>query len=90
MSVGEYYSPISKGKGQMPAVFLIYDLSPIRITVEDVRQSVVHFLVRICAVIGGVLTLCGLLDKVVHKLVARAFQPQLRTPNIRAAVWNMQ
>lgn len=53
-SVNEYYSPISKGHGQMPAVFLIYDLSPITVTVTDQRRSVFHFLVRICAVVGGV------------------------------------
>lgn len=34
MSVGEYYSPIPKGRGQMPAVFFIYDLSPITVTVR--------------------------------------------------------
>ena len=34
MSVGEYYSPIPKGRSQMPAVFFIYDLSPITVTVR--------------------------------------------------------
>lgn len=74
-SVGEYYSPIAKGKGDMPAVFLLYDLSPITVTVSDSRQSIVHFIVRICAVIGGVVRLTGLLDKSVHRLTAsRTYQ----------------
>jgi len=87
ISVGEYYSPIPKGRGQMPAVFLIYDLSPITVTVEDVRQSLLHFLVRVCAVVGGVLTLCGLLDKAVHRVVSGAFELPGRN-HIRRDVWN--
>lgn len=67
-SVGEYFSPIPKGRGDMPAVFFMYDLSPIAVNISDTRPSLVHFVVRVCAVIGGVVRLTGLLNKCVHKL----------------------
>ncbi len=43
----------------MPAVFLIYDLYPISIAISDSRRSIAHFLVRVCAVLGGVFAVTG-------------------------------
>jgi hypothetical protein len=43
---------------QMPAVFFVFDLAPIHITIRDSRNFL-HFLVRICAVIGGVFAVTG-------------------------------
>lgn len=58
-SVTEYWSRISKGKMQMPAVFFVFDLAPITVTVRDTRGSFSHFLVRTCAVVGGVFAVTG-------------------------------
>ena len=57
-SVTEYWSRISKGRMQMPAVFFVFDLAAIHMTIRDSR-SFLHFLVRICAVIGGVFAVTG-------------------------------
>lgn len=48
----------------IPGVFMTYDLSPIRIVVQQEHPypSVVHFLLQLCAVCGGVLTVAGLVD----------------------------
>ncbi|KPA74506.1 hypothetical protein ABB37_09169 [Leptomonas pyrrhocoris] len=48
----------------IPGVFITYDLSPIRIVVQQEHPypSVVHFLLQLCAVCGGVLTVAGLVD----------------------------
>ncbi|KPI85066.1 hypothetical protein ABL78_5871 [Leptomonas seymouri] len=48
----------------IPGVFMTYDLSPIRIAVQQEHPypSVVHFLLQLCAVCGGVLTMAGLMD----------------------------
>ena len=50
----EYYTKVSKGRGQMPAVFIIYDMFSLAVAVTDSRRSLAHFLVRVCAVLGGV------------------------------------
>lgn len=50
----------------IPGVFMTYDLSPIRIVVQQEHPypSVVHFLLQLCAVCGGVLTVAGLVDSI--------------------------
>ena len=58
-SLTEYYSPVHKGEVQLPAIYFLYDLSPIMVTVKDAKGGVAHLLVRICAVVGGVFALTG-------------------------------
>lgn len=38
----------------MPAVYFRYDLSPITVQFTKRRQPFLHFLVQLCAIIGGV------------------------------------
>lgn len=51
-SVSEYAQPL--GRGQLPALDVQYDLSPIVMTINESPPSLLHFLVRVCAVLGGV------------------------------------
>jgi hypothetical protein len=51
---------------QYPYVDLYYELSPIIVTVNQSPAGLLHFLVRLCAVVGGAFALTGLMDKVVH------------------------
>jgi hypothetical protein len=53
-SVSEYSTSIGSDGSQPAAVDIMYDLSPIVVTVNDTPPSILHFLVRMCAVIGGV------------------------------------
>ncbi|EPS97540.1 hypothetical protein FOMPIDRAFT_1025000 [Fomitopsis schrenkii] len=48
----------------IPGVFLNYDISPILIVHDEVRQSFAHFLTSTCAIVGGVLTVASLIDSV--------------------------
>lgn len=41
------------------AVFFVYDISPISVTIREERRHFGHFLTRICAVIGGVFAVTG-------------------------------
>lgn len=34
---------------------------------KETRQSIAHFLTSTCAIVGGVLTIAGLIDSVVYK-----------------------
>ena len=58
-SLTEYYSPVHKGEVQLPAIYFLYDLSPIMVTVKDARGGLAHLIVRICAVVGGVFAITG-------------------------------
>merc|ERR1719401_2242887 len=52
---------------QMPSLYLRYDFSPVTVTYKETRESFTHFTVQICAVIGGIFTVAGLLDSVLHR-----------------------
>jgi hypothetical protein len=53
-AVSEYAQPVADEGGRPPAIDLIYDLSPIVMTVNQRPPSIMHYVVRISAVIGGV------------------------------------
>lgn len=55
-------------QGLLPGVFFHYDLSPMRVRVEEKRRSFGHFLTRVCAIIGGVFTVMGLVDSLVFRV----------------------
>ena len=42
------------------AVYFLYDLSPITVTIREERRSFMHFITRLCAVLGGTFALTGL------------------------------
>jgi hypothetical protein len=77
-SVGEYVQQIITGPGEElgkarnPYVDISFDVSPIIMTINQSPASFLHFLVRMCAVVGGVVSVTRMLDKVVHTLVTSA------------------
>eukprot|EP00878_Enallax_costatus_P002501 GHUV01002681.1.p1 GENE.GHUV01002681.1~~GHUV01002681.1.p1 ORF type:complete len:518 (+),score=132.83 GHUV01002681.1:1664-3217(+) len=51
------------------AIDLSYDLSPIVNTISQTPAGLLHYLVRMCAVVGGVLSVTRMADKLVHGLM---------------------
>ncbi len=41
--------------------------------IEERRRSLGHFLTNCCAIIGGVFTVMGLLDSVLHRTFSKGF-----------------
>ena len=77
-SVTQHYAPrpnTNEGslRGFMPGVFFVYDLSPIRVRIYDQYpySSVVHLLLQLCAICGGVVTVAGIVDALLHHSVIR-------------------
>ncbi|BDA44520.1 Endoplasmic reticulum-Golgi intermediate compartment protein [Coccomyxa sp. Obi] len=68
-SVTEYDTVVHKGEMQMPSVWFSYDFAPISVTITQTRKSFAHLLTRLCAVIGGVFAVTGMLDRWVHRIV---------------------
>ena len=50
----------------LPGVFVIYDISPIMVKFTEKRPSFLTFLTSLCAIVGGVFTVAGILDQVVY------------------------
>ncbi|CAD8177444.1 unnamed protein product [Paramecium pentaurelia] len=53
----------------LPAVYFRYDLSPVTVKFLQYRESFLHFLVQICAILGGVFTIASIVDGMIHKSV---------------------
>ncbi|KAK6925618.1 Endoplasmic reticulum vesicle transporter, C-terminal, partial [Dillenia turbinata] len=58
-SVTEYFSPMNEFDRMWPAVYFLYDLSPITVTIREESRSFMHFITRLCAVLGGTFALTG-------------------------------
>jgi len=56
----------SHGRSGVPGVFFNYEISPMQVVHQEYRQSFAHFATSTCAIVGGVLTVAGLLDSFVY------------------------
>ena len=53
-----------------PAVYFRYDLSPVTVRFSQYQDSFFHFLVQLCAIVGGVFTVAGLIDNFLHSSIS--------------------
>jgi len=66
-SVTEHYKPLEGESGHgLPGVFFMYELSPIMVKFTETRKSFSHFLTGVCAIIGGVFTVAGIIDSFIY------------------------
>ncbi|KAG9451546.1 hypothetical protein H6P81_011511 [Aristolochia fimbriata] len=66
-SVTEHFRGTEFGRIQaIPGVFFFYDLSPIQVTFTEQHVSFLHFLTNVCAIVGGVFTVSGIIDSFVY------------------------
>ncbi|KAG1673304.1 hypothetical protein FOA52_002584 [Chlamydomonas sp. UWO 241] len=65
-SVSEYVQSIPADGSKPPSIDIMYDVSPIVVVINDAPPSILHFLVRLCAVIGGVFAVTRMADRWVH------------------------
>ncbi|XP_050219276.1 uncharacterized protein LOC126669769 [Mercurialis annua] len=78
-SVTEYFSPMTEFDRTWPAVYFLYDLSPITVTIKEERRSFLHFITRLCAVLGGTFALTGMLDRWMYRLLEAVTKPKSRS-----------
>merc|ERR1719327_798378 len=64
----QHKSVMSNGKFVgLPGVFFVYRFSPFMVQKMNKVKPMSHFLVSVCAIIGGVFTVTGMLDSVLYK-----------------------
>ena len=56
----------------IPAAKFSHDMSPIQIVVREEPRRWYHFLTMTCAIIGGVFTVAGILDALLHSTLRLA------------------
>ncbi|KAK1288604.1 Protein disulfide-isomerase 5-3 [Acorus calamus] len=66
-SVTEHFKSDEVGRIQsLPGVFFFYDLSPIKVTFMEQHVSFLHFLTNVCAIVGGIFTVSGIVDSFIY------------------------
>ncbi|XP_012151171.1 endoplasmic reticulum-Golgi intermediate compartment protein 3 isoform X2 [Megachile rotundata] len=64
------------GESGMPGIFFSYELSPLMVKYTEKAKSFGHFATNMCAIIGGVFTVAGLIDSFLYHSV-RAIQKKI-------------
>lgn len=65
-SVTEHYKSPEIGRRSLPGVFFFYDLSPIKVTFTETHSSFLHFMTNVCAIVGGIFTVAGIVDSFIY------------------------
>jgi hypothetical protein len=50
----------------LPGIYFAYDISPIMVQYQERRKSFTHFLTGVCAIVGGVFTVAGIVDSLIY------------------------
>ena len=67
-SVTDHFEPVDAEEGlHLPGVFFFYDLSPIKVNIRERRASALSFATNLCAIVGGVFAVSGILDATVRR-----------------------
>uniref|UniRef100_A0AAZ3PIS2 Endoplasmic reticulum-Golgi intermediate compartment protein n=1 Tax=Oncorhynchus tshawytscha TaxID=74940 RepID=A0AAZ3PIS2_ONCTS len=64
------------GDQGLPGVFVLYELSPMMVKFTEKQRSFTHFLTGLCAIVGGVFTVAGLIDSLIYHS-AKAIQKKI-------------
>lgn len=74
----------------IPGVFFVYDLSAYKVTISETRASLADFLTNLCAIVGGTVTVAGILKRLIGTVMRRRKKgpaaPDLSAPAARPRV----
>jgi len=58
----------------LPGIYFFYDFSSIQVVYQEFQEGLSHFLTQICAIVGGIFTVSGLLDRIVYNVISKKSQ----------------
>lgn len=61
----------------LPGVFFIYDISPIMVEFTQSQMRFTYFLTSLCAIVGGVFTVAGIVDSCIYSITPSAGKDSL-------------
>jgi len=77
-SVTEHLRHITPGSGRgLPGVWFFYEVSPVHATFEETRQGTLEFIASVCAILGGVFTVIGVIDRAVGVVFDKIWRSEL-------------
>ena len=56
----------------LPAIYFKYDFNGVTVRVRKTKTNFFHFIVQICAIVGGVFTLAMMLDSLIYKISGKS------------------
>lgn len=56
----------------IPTIYFRYDIAPILVRFEQYKESFFEFFVQVCAIIGGIYSVIGILDTLINRLLRTA------------------
>ena len=66
-SVTEHMRHVTPGSNRgLPGVFFFYEVSSLHVEIEEYRRGWIQFFTSVCAIVGGVVTVMGLLDQYIY------------------------
>jgi hypothetical protein len=66
-SVTEHMRHVSPGSGRgLPGVFIFYEVSALHVVIEESRHGWIAFFTSVAAIVGGVVTVMGILDQAMY------------------------
>lgn len=54
------------GDQGLPGLFVIYELAPLMVKYSEKHKPFFHFLTSVCAIVGGVFTVAGMIDSAIY------------------------
>jgi hypothetical protein len=64
------YSNEHKEDEAVPSVIFQYDLSPMTVVKRTVRKPFYHFVTNFCAIVGGVFSIIGIVDRFLQTVLS--------------------
>ncbi|KDO29037.1 hypothetical protein SPRG_06092 [Saprolegnia parasitica CBS 223.65] len=58
------------GQKGLPRITFAYEFSPIKFRIEQTQKGLVPFLTSVCAIVGGVFTVMGLVDAAMYNVIS--------------------
>ena len=64
--------PLQESSTLLPGVYFVYEFSPLRSVVQETHLMLFELCTSLCAILGGVFTVMGMLDGFVYSLLKQA------------------
>ena len=62
-----YHFNSSPAGNRFPSVYFKYELSPVTVEYTQYKDTMLNFIIQICAILGGVFTVTGIIDALIHQ-----------------------
>ena len=76
--ISNYEQTTDESKTQGESVLMFnFEFSPITENISAKNKNLIEFLISVCAIIGGVYTIAGIVDSMIHKSVSFVFKNRI-------------